>query len=330
MARRFDRCIGGYAGCGNLGDDAILLGYLGNLTGEERRRTVVLSGSPRCDGRRFGVRCVGRKSPLAVVISFMRSRCFLLGGGSLLQNGTGNLSLLYYLGLLRLARICGCSTELLAAGIGPLRGRRAIRWVVSELKKCRFIYLRDANSARLLAEWGISRSKMAIVPDPARYLRPPAISRRHFLLRELGFYPFTSYYCVVLRPPVSAVDDCVCVISQALRVLCRQNGCVPIFLLFDAPHDGAITSRVCRAAGGAVARLRAGSAALALISGCRGLLSMRLHGLILANSLGIPSVAVSPDPLEPKLAAFCLDHSIPHLAPSQVTVKALVELMGWG
>ena len=229
MARRFDRCIGGYAGCGNLGDDAILQGYLGELTRDELRRVVVLSGRPRRDRRRFGVRCVGRKSLFGVVFCLLRSDRFLLGGGSLLQNGTGNLSLLYYLGLLRLARLCGCSTELLAAGIGPVGGKRAVCLVARELKKCRFIYLRDANSARLLAEWGISRDKMAIVSDPAMNLRPPAYTRQIFLLRELGLCSLTSYYCVVLRAPVSAVGACVCAISEALRAFCRQNECVPIF-----------------------------------------------------------------------------------------------------
>ena len=116
MWRRFDPSIGGYAGSGNMGDDAILQGYLEGLTAEEKRRTVVLSGSPRWDGRRFGVRCVGRMRILSVALCMLRSDAFFLGGGSLLQNGTGNLSLLYYLGLLRLARFCSCKTEILAGG----------------------------------------------------------------------------------------------------------------------------------------------------------------------------------------------------------------------
>ena len=328
MARRFDRCIGGYAGCGNLGDDAILQGYLGELTREELRRVVVLSGRPRRDRRRFGVRCVGRKSIIGVLVAFLRSQRFLLGGGSLLQNGTGNLSLLYYLGLLRLARFCGCSTELLAAGIGPLRGEWATRAVTRELKKCRFIYLRDANSADLLVGWGISRGKMAIVPDPALTLRPPAPTRRIFLLRELGLDPSAPYCCVILRSPCQEFNACIYAIAEALRALSSQNGYVSVFLLFDPLRDGRVTSCVCRSAGGVVARLRDVSDALALISGCRRLISMRLHGIILAHALGVPSLALSPDSLEPKLSSFSLAHSIPHLLPSQVTAEALMELLG--
>ena len=326
--RNFDRCIGGYAGCGNLGDDAILQGYLCGLDDNERRGVVVLSGHPRRDRRRFGVRCAGRKNPFAVMYYLLRSRRFLLGGGSLLQNGTGRLSLLYYLGLLRLARFCGCETELLAAGIGPLRGERAIRSVVRELKKCRFIQLRDANSALFLKKRGISPLKLSVVDDPALLLSAPAPTRRFFLLREQGLDLFSLYYCVILRSPTPENDGCIPAIAEALRVLAAKTGAAMVFLPLDYDRDIAVTSRVFRYVGGRIVRPRDVSEALALISGCRRLLSMRLHGLILARALCIPSLAVSPDSFEPKLASFCLEHHIPHLSPSQTTVSSLVELMG--
>ena len=325
MARGFERCIGGYAGCGNLGDDAILQGYLQRLSEAELHRVVVLSGRPRWDRRRFGVRCVGRKSLLRIVFTLMRSQRFLLGGGSLLQNGTGNLSLLYYLGLLRLARFCGCSTELLAAGIGPLHGKFATRTTARELKKCHFIYIRDANSASLLAEWGISPSKMAIVSDPALDLLPPAPTRRMFLLRELGVDPSTPYGCVILRPFDQASDACVYTIAEALRALARRDRHAIVFLLLDPIRDGSITSCVCRSVGGSIARVRDSSDALSIISGARLVVSMRLHGLIFAHSLGVPSLAISPASDEPKLSAFCAAHGIPHLLPDDLSAEAITN-----
>ena len=81
--RKYDLCIGGYAGCGNLGDDAILEGYLASLSAEQRKfRTVILTGRPRRDGRRFGVRCVGRKNLFSIFRCFLQSKVFVCGGGS--------------------------------------------------------------------------------------------------------------------------------------------------------------------------------------------------------------------------------------------------------
>ena len=97
-------CIGGYAGCGNLGDDAILQGYLEKRAADGTRgRVTVLAGHPRRSSRRFGVRCVGRKNPIAVLWALLSSESLLCGGGSLLQNATGDLSLYYYLALVRCA-----------------------------------------------------------------------------------------------------------------------------------------------------------------------------------------------------------------------------------
>ena len=183
--RKYDVCIGGYAGCGNIGDDAILEGYLGGLSAEQRRqRTVVLSGSPRWDGRRFGVRCVGRKNPFSVMACLLQSKVFVCGGGSLLQNATGNPSLFYYLGLLWLARLCGCKTRLMSSGIGPVRGKIAERLVIWTLKGCEKIEVRDRVSERFLLDRGLGREKIQLVSDFAGRLEPPPPSRVVFIKRE--------------------------------------------------------------------------------------------------------------------------------------------------
>ncbi len=320
--RRFDRCIGGYAGCGNLGDDAILQAYLEKLSRAERRKTVVLSGDPRRDSRRFGVKCVGRKDLFAVAVCFLRSERFLCGGGSLLQNGTGDLSLSYYLGLLWLARICGCKTEILAGGIGPIRGERAEKAVVRELQKCRRIGLRDENSRRWLEERGIPKETMTVEEDPALRLRQPDGMRTLYLKKEAGIPLDRPYVCVVLR---SGDGGCLQAVADALKRLAAEDGLMPVFLVFDRAQDAEITRTVCKNTGGITVKLREAVDGLAMISGCACLLSMRLHGLIFAASVGVPAVGISPTEDEPKLASFCHAHGIPHFTPSQLNVEKVVE-----
>ena len=325
MMRKFDRCIGGYAGCGNLGDDAILQAYLGSLTRAERRKTAVLSGCPSWDRRRFGVTCVNRKNPFAVALCLLQSSRFLLGGGSLLQNGTGNLSLLYYLGLLRLARLCGCKTQLLAGGVGPLRGAWAMMAAARELKRCDGIQLRDARSKAYLIEWGISSDALTVGEDPAANLPLPDALRRTFLLQEVGLSDDVSYFCVVLRDPSSQNRNCLHMIAAVIRLFSEQQKLTPVFLIFDKKHDQRVTSWMCRRTNGKIANLREASDALSLISGCRCLLSMRLHALIFAAKSETLAVGVSPNDAEPKLQSFCATHQIPHVIPSRLNVAWLLS-----
>ncbi len=319
--RRFERCIGGYAGCGNLGDDAILQAYLENLSREDRRRTVVLSGDPRRDGRRFGVKCVGRKDPFGMAVCFLRSERFLCGGGSLLQNGTGNLSLRYYLGLLWLARLCGCKTEILAGGVGPLRGEWAEKAVARALRKCDRIGLRDEDSRRWLEERGIPTEKMTVEEDPALRLRQPDGMRTLYLKKEAGIPLDRPYICAVLR---SGDGGCLQAVEDALKRLAAEDGVMPVFLVFDTAQDAEITRTVCKNVGGITVRLREAADGLAVIGGSVCLLSMRLHGLIFSAAAGVPAVGISPTEDEPKLASFCAAHSIPHFTPSQLTVEKVV------
>ncbi len=322
-------CIGGYAGCGNLGDDAILEGWLSEQgTGGEE--ITVLSGRPRLDRRRFGVRCVGRRDPFAIFFALLRADRFLCGGGSLLQNETGNLSLFYYLALLRLARLCGCETELLAAGVGPLRGKLARRLTAGELNRCRRLELRDADSAELLASVGVRRELMTVAPDPATRLSVPPPTRRLFLLREAGIAPEEPYLCISLHP-VCEEKMTRRIITASLRYFLQKNRIRPLFLCFDRRSDAWAAQLFCRELGGAIAILRQATDALALIDGAHLLLSMRLHPLIFAQMTSTPAVAVSPSATEPKLRSFCAAAGFPHFFAPELSVVDLVSTLDtWG
>ena len=326
--KRYEICIGGYAGCGNLGDDAVLQGYLEQLSPKTRReRTVVLSGNPRRDQKRFDVRCVGRKNPFAVLHAFRQSERFLCGGGSLLQNGTGFRSLCYYLGLLRLARLCGCKTELLASGIGPLRGKIATRMTVSEVKKCSRIVLRDEESGKLLSERGVERERLEYCDDPASMLKIPPMTRLELLKREMSAVEGRAYFCVVVRQETETGAVCLGKLSVALRLFVKEHDLLPVFMVFDSREDRAVSLQMCQEVRGRMAWIREASDALAIISGCRFLVSMRLHALIFARTAGIPSIAISPSEVEPKLASFCETQKFRHFSPSMLSVGGLLSEM---
>lgn len=322
-------CIGGYAGCGNLGDDAILQGWLEKTCGvRERRRIILLSGAPRRDRRRFGVRCVHRKNPFGILWAFGRSQRFDCGGGSLLQNATGNASLFYYLFLLLLARRMGCETRLLAAGIGPIRGRLPMKMTVHILKKCEKLRLRDEASQRFLLEAGIPVDAMELTADPATYLRTPPANRLAYCLLEAGIPAHAPYFCVALQGGGGRAEAIYRQkLGAAIRLFARAHGLMPLFLTLDRRQDEGITSALCASVGGRVARLREARDALSCVSGCRFLISMRLHGLIFASMTGKPAIGISATEDEPKLAEFCRAHGFPHFGALDWSVAAMIEAM---
>lgn len=165
--------VGGYFGCGNLGDDAILLGLLQLLREQAPEiRVSVLSGDLRATRSLCRGKAYRRKSPLSLLRAFLSADAFLLGGGSLLQNRTGRLSLAYYLGLLRLSRLLKKPAALFAAGIGPLLGEADQRKTRLALSSLSHVGLRDPLSLSLLRSLGLSSSLLSLGSDPAFFIAP--------------------------------------------------------------------------------------------------------------------------------------------------------------
>ena len=325
--RRGSVCIGGYAGCKNLGDDAILLGYLSSLSYDQRRRITVLSGSPREDRRRFLVRCVGRKNPFSVALAMIRSERFLCGGGSLLQNRSGNLSLLYYLALLRMARLLGCRTELVSSGIGPITGERNERRVARELGKCERIEVRDAESYRYLRSLGIEETRLALLPDAALRLVPPPPSRLRYLRHELGMGQSEDYFCLALTRPREHAEILLQTVSAALRIFLKKHRLTPIFLIFDRREDVEFQARIAKRVGGHVVTPRDAWEAMAWLSDARLLVGMRLHAILFARMTATPCIGISPSPCEPKLKSICRTAGETCFSPDHLSTVGLLSKM---
>lgn len=317
--------VGGYFGCGNTGDDAILQGFLLTLRRVAPQIEVTaLTASPRRCQRRFGVRCVNRKNPFAVRRAITRADLFLCGGGSLLQNLTSNRSLSYYLALLRLATRLRKITVLYAAGIGPLIGDKARRRVARALSRCRYVSLRDPDSFRLLTAIGVDAGKLHLSTDPALLLLLPPRSRGEAILWEYHVPVGARYLCVVLRGGTS------CALTQnlilaAVRMICLRHGMVPLFPVFDRAHDERDTYAAADKVGGRVIFLREPTDATAVLSLCDAAVTMRLHALILATAVKVPTVGVAADGRDQKIPVFAKSAGQESLSPDGLTVAALVE-----
>lgn len=319
--------VGGYFGCGNTGDDAILLGFLSTLQKiAPHIEVTALTASVRQCRRRFGIRCVNRKNPITVRLTLARTHLFLCGGGSLLQNLTSNRSLSYYLTLLRLAVRLRKTAVLYAAGIGPLIGKTARRRVARTLSACRYVSLRDSESLRLLTAIGVDAAKLHATADPALLLPCPPRSRGAAILWEQKIPDRAHYLCVVLRGGASCALTRNLILA-AVRMICQRHKMFPIFPVFDRKHDEKDTLAAADKLGGKAIFLREPTDATAVLSLCDAAVTMRLHALILATVAGIPTIGIPADHRDSKITVFAKSAGQDFLSPNGLTVAALVEAL---
>ena len=99
--------LSGYYGFDNAGDEALLTAISNSLRAVDKtfEITVCRESGPDCYGPR--VRAVSRINPLVLIRELSRADLLISGGGSLLQDVTGPLSIPYYLGIVVLAKLLG-------------------------------------------------------------------------------------------------------------------------------------------------------------------------------------------------------------------------------
>ena len=314
----------GYFGCGNTGDDAILLGLTEALQSAcPSLHLIALTKAPRRDRRRFGIECVGRKRPLAILGAALRSDALMFGGGSLLQNLTSTRSLSYYLGLICLAkhlrlRVCFC-----AAGIGPLIGKRQLLRTRDALNTCHYISLRAETSVRLLRSIGVDPAKLHVGADMAFLMPTPPPERAVFLAKEYDIPKEQHILCVVLHGGKETAHMRAVMLS-ALHILCQRHHLMPVFLIFDPSKDRAATLAASHALGGRVISLWEPSDAVSILSRADALIAMRLHALILSTVAGTPAIGIPTDSRDDKISAFADSVGQEVILPEELGVGNLV------
>ena len=175
---KYKLVLSGYYGFRNSGDEAVLLSILAALEKEAAQEGVgvepiVLSGDPAWTEKQYGVRAVPRMKLGELRKALGESDGLISGGGSLLQDATGMGSIPYYLGVMELARMRGKPTFVYAQGIGPVNRPMFRPWIARAFRKAAYVSVRDAGSADLLADFGVARDRIDVVPDPVMGLPLP-------------------------------------------------------------------------------------------------------------------------------------------------------------
>ena len=312
-ANRQSLVLSGYYGFKNSGDEAVLQSILLALEEEGTKQgllvaPIVLSADPAWTEKMYGIQAVHRMKPLEIISTIRNSHGLISGGGSLLQDTTGGMTIPYYLGILKLAQWTGKPTFIYSQGIGPVHRKNIFPLIRHTFSKCQYVSVRDRESAELLHNMGFPAGKVEVVPDPVMGL--PLRLQRNMNVEKQPSHPrpiigVSVRYWNKDRSELEQLARCLQIIIDLREVEIR-------FLPFHLPTDVNASHEVIERMKGyrqsnelnhlwksrihVVKDVLHPQDMLAQVSQCDVLIGMRLHSLIYAASQYVPMVGISYDP----------------------------------
>ena len=235
----------------------------------------------------------------------------IVGGGGLLQDSTSIGNVLFHASRICIATLTGTPTYLVGIGVGPLKAvvsRLVLRQVLRHVK---VVVVRDTDSPLELERLGVERERIIVGADLAFLLDLPA-ETPNALPRELerSKQGDTRLLGISLRPVVgtwrarrSGLAGGRLVAQSFVRLLDRLNveGIRGVFVSMNPEQDhptGAGLRLRLRDPDGLIVLDKAtgiGDIIGAMVH-LDGMLSMRLHALVLAARMGVPIAAIAYDP----------------------------------
>lgn len=295
--------ICGAYGRDNAGDDAILTAIVRQMRAIDPELPLyVLTRKPKETGTRYRVGGIYTFDFFGFCRRARKTRLYINGGGSLIQDVTSSRSLWYYLMSIRTAKRYGNAVLMYGCGIGPVErpaNRRRAGKVIDRYVDA--ATLREERSLEELRSMGVTHPKLLVTSDPAILLEPAARGAVEAHLQRHGIGEEEKIVFFALRPWHGLVrrSDAF---SAAARELQRKYGLRPVFLAMEPKTDRPVCERAAEELGATVIDAPASSELLiGLLARAELVISVRLHTLIFAAGVGTPLVGVSYDP---KVEAF--------------------------
>jgi polysaccharide pyruvyl transferase CsaB len=292
MSARIRAVALGYQGFGNVGDEAILAGMEEVLTGSPVQVVAVIGGQEPIPAFVSAARITTHRMrpTLAGLRAVRDARVVLISGGGLLNDHWLTV-VPTYLAWSVLARLAGARIAWIGVGVGPLRrpvSRRLAGWALA-LACC--VTVRDPESAALVASIS-GRVTTTVVPDPALMMSRPAPLDR----KGIGL--------IVREPTPDRAGDRM-PMAQALAEAAARvggNGTSVRLITFGGPRDRSFAEEIrdqARTAGAAMVGIDElgpdPRKALESIAALESVVSVRLHGVILAALASTPVVPIAYD-----------------------------------
>jgi len=300
----YDAVISGYYGFKNVGDDAMLMAIIDNLKMYKKDlRILVLSKNPIETRRIYNVDSISRINLIQILYIMKNSKLFISGGGSLIQDNTSTRSLIYYLGMIWLAKKMKMKVMIYANGIGPLNKKNNRTLTKHVVDKVDVITLREELSYKELASLNITKPQIYVTADPAFTIQPENVENIDCLLLDEGIDPTASYIGISVRK-WHGHDKYETTIADIADYIIENYGVNVLFIPMHYPGDLAIIENIqakMKNKSYAITKKHSVSEILGIIGKTEMLIGMRLHALVFAASIGVPIVGIV---YEPKVEGF--------------------------
>lgn len=287
--------LAGYFGAGNLGDDAVLLGFIQGL-GNTDHHVTVMSGNPDETQRLYGVRAIDRRNMNAFKDELETTDVLVFPGGSIFQDSSSVKSVAYYGNLVKQAKSKGKKVVFLGQGVGPLTSFLGKRWAASAFGMADGIGVRDPGSLATLKELGV-KTPIRVTADMAFLLPKPAEND------GVAFGVGGMKAVGISVRPHGKKDEVTTLFGEFCRLLFNAQ-IMPVLIEMDREHDGPLILDISKAQGGKIPDIRKVQTPMHLLqrmARLEAIVAMRLHAGILATTVDIPPFMVSYDP---KVTAF--------------------------
>lgn len=301
--------LSGYYGFNNAGDEAVLFSIiqaLREVVGSNIRITV-LSNEPEHTKKEYGVDSVNRWSIKQIFKEIRSSNLLISGGGSLLQDVTSGRTVVYYLGIVALAKIFKKKVVFYAQGVGPINkwyNKLLTRLIVNKVDS---IFVRDEGSRKVLQSLGVNKPKIEVVVDPvvAMELSQQDWEKGKLIVdkirndENIPDKPIVGIYLRSWNVSKGFYEE----LGKIIRYLYEQ-GWYAVFVPMHHPEDVYEGEKVypffeqpCTV----LTELYTPKEILSITAQLNLVVAMRLHGLIMAANAGVPFLGLSYDP---KINAF--------------------------
>ncbi len=294
--------ICGAYGKGNRGDNAILTAIVKQLRDIDPDLPIcALSRDPKETRLSAGISSIYTFRVWKIGRLMKKTKLYISGGGTLMQDATSTRSLLYYLYSIRQAKKKGCNVMLYGCGVGPIsRARNRKRAAKTLNGYADVISVRDRYSLEFLKELGVDKPKVCLTADPALLIEAEDSSA----LYRCGLSERERYALFALRPWQGYEENSF---AEAAEYAYRKHGLIPVLYCMEPNRDLPVSKSLAKRLNCPYKLVQAGESGeevLAVLKRMQLVLSMRLHTLIFAAGQGVPLIGVVYDP---KVSGFLDD-----------------------
>jgi polysaccharide pyruvyl transferase CsaB len=306
--QRYDAILSGYYGFKNIGDDAMLLSIIESLRKyRSNPRLTVLSSDPVEVKIKFRINSINRLNIYRIIKTMRKSRLFIYGGGTLIQESTSTRSLYYYLFMIWMARKLGLNVMLYANGIEPIK--KYVNRIVTRkiMNKVNLITLREEESLQELKKLKITNPRIEITADPALGIEPASNERVNAILKQEGIPQSSLLVGFSARKwdgfKKNEEKNAVSVLARTADFMAEKYGTVPVFIPMQ-PQDKIILEDVAslmKHRGYLINGAYDVGEMLGLTGRMSMVIGMRLHSLVFSAAMGVPVIGLG---YEPKVESF--------------------------